>query len=93
MDDPNSELKDLYATTEDRIDTLLDRSDVAFWRALRKAMSDTGLKDPEEVMHYVVEEFGVQLEMSKNSAGLGFVPRAEIVDEQKYLIFLLKYQS
>ena len=93
MDNDDS-LKNLYASPEDRIDTILDRSSAAFWIALRKAMQNTDIKDPMEITNYVVEEFGVQLEVAHGEFGsIGFSPTARIVDEQKYLIFLLKHQS
>ena len=93
MDNPDS-IKDLYTTAEDRIDTILDRSHVDFWRCLRRAMNRSDIKEPEEVVIYVAEEFGVQLELSNGDFGsVGFKPQARIIDEQKYLIFLLKYQN
>jgi hypothetical protein len=92
--DNNDNLKDLYATPEDRIDTLLDRSRAAFWIALHGAMNSVDIKDPEEIVIYVAEEFGVQLEVDHGEFGSrGFKPVARIIDEQKYLVFLLKYQS
>ena len=92
--DNNDSLKDLYSTPEDRIDTILDRSNVDFWRCLRRAMKGIDIKEPEEVIVYVAGEFGVQLELSSGDFGsVGYKPRARIIDEQKYLFFLLKYQS
>ena len=94
MDDSDS-LKNLYATPEDRIDTILDRRNARFWTALRKAMHslEENITDPEAILEYVREEFGVELELSEGSLGLGFKPTAKVVDEQKYLIFILRHQS
>jgi hypothetical protein len=92
MDNTDS-LKDLYATQEDRIDTILDRRDVTFWRCLRKA-KPANTTDPYEIAKYVLDEFGVELIITIGEfGGIGYAPEAKIVDEQKYLIFLLKYQS
>lgn len=92
MDNPDS-LKDLYATPDDRIDTLLDRSHVTFWRSLRNAMYENPQvsSDAEEIAEFVLEEFGVQLELALDNSA--FKPEAFIKDEQKYLIFLLKYNN
>jgi hypothetical protein len=91
--DNNDSLKDLYTTPEDRIDTILDRSDVAFWRALRKLKSQLDLGGLV-FQDFLLEEYGIKLTMTSNENGHeGYVPKAEIVDEQKYLMFLLKYQS
>jgi len=94
MDDNSDQLKDLYATPESRTDTILDRGNAIFWRALRRALGELDLKDPEEVIKFTIEEFGVELELTRNEIGHeGFKPQARVVDEQKYLIFLLKHQN
>lgn len=93
MDNSNDQLKDLYATPDDRLDTILDRNHVKFWRNLRRAKPDS-ITDPYEVAKYVLEEYGVELTVTSGEFGsLGYAPEAKIVDEQKYLVFLLKYQS
>ena len=93
MVNPNDELKDLYATEDRRLDTILDRSHVDFWRMLRRA-KPADLTDPYKVAEYTLAEFGVKLTVTSGDfGGLGYAPEAEIVDEQKYLVFLLKYQN
>ena len=87
--DNADELKDLYADTARRIDTILTRGNADFWLALRNAIP-SGLS-PAEIIAYALNEFGVVLKL--NETGLGFIPKAEVVDEQKYLVFLLKYQK
>lgn len=92
MDNPDS-IKDLYATSDSRLDTVLDRSDVAFWRTLRNLKSQLDLGGLV-FQDFLLEEYGIKLTMTSNENGHeGFVPKAQIVDEQKYLMFLLKYQS
>lgn len=88
MDNPD-ELKDLYATTDSRLDTLLDRSHVKFWRALRNAMDKQPAMDAIAIADYVDEHFGVRLQTTQN--GQAFIPEAHIIDEQKYLVFLLRF--
>ena len=93
MVNPNDELKDLYATEDRRLDTILDRSHVDFWRMLRRA-KPASITDPYETVKYALEEFGVKLTVTTSDFGaVGYAPEAEIVDEQKYLVFLLKYQN
>jgi len=93
MANSNSVLNKLYATPEDRLDTILDRSHVTFWRRLRKA-KPANITDPYEIAKYVLDEFGVELAVTIGEFGsIGYAPEAQIVDEQKYLLFLLKYQS
>jgi hypothetical protein len=92
MDNPDS-LKDLYATQDDRLDTILKRGDVNFWRILRR-VKPAELTDPYEVAKYMLAEFGVELTVTTSDFGaIGYAPEARVVDEQKYLMFLLKYQS
>lgn len=92
MVNSNDELKDLYTTQDDRLDTILDRGHVDFWRMLRKA-KPAELTDPYKVSEYVLAEFGVELTVTTSDFGaVGYAPEAKIVDEQKYLVFLLKYQ-
>jgi hypothetical protein len=93
MVNSNDELKDLYATSENRLDTILDRSHVDFWRMLRR-VKPAALTDPYEIAKFVLDEFGVKLVVTTSDFGaVGYAPEAEIVDEQKYLVFLLKYQN
>lgn len=81
----------LYDTPDQRLNTMLGRSDVDFWRKLRKLKSEIDLGGLE-FQDWLVEEYGVKLTLTSNTAGqTGYDPQAEIVDEQKYLIFLLKY--
>lgn len=92
MDNTDS-LKDLYTTQDRRLDTVLDRSHVDFWRMLRRA-KPASITDPYETAKYALEEFGVKLTVTTSDFGaVGYAPEAEIVDEQKYLVFLLKYQN
>jgi hypothetical protein len=91
--DNNDSLKNLYATAEDRMDTMLDRRHVGFWLMIRKA-KPPGVGDPHLIAKYMLDEFGIKLTVTTNDFGaLGYAPEAHIVDEQKYLLFLLKYQS
>lgn len=91
MDNNNDELKNLYSTTEDRIDTLLTRDHADFWIAVRTAMSGMKFDSPSEIRAHLLEEFGIDLTYTEGSGAYGFLPEARIVDEQKYLIFMLKY--
>jgi hypothetical protein len=91
--DKDDSLKNLYTTPDDRMDTILDRSHVTFWRCLRRA-KPANITDPFEIANYVLDEFGVELAVTIGEfGGIGYAPEAQIVDEQKYLMFLLKYQS
>jgi hypothetical protein len=66
---------------------------VTFWRALRRA-KPASITDPHETAKYALEEFGVELTVVTGEFGsVGYAPEARVVDEQKYLIFLLKHQS
>jgi hypothetical protein len=89
--DNNDSLKNLYATSEDRMDTILARQHVEFWRKLRKANQEYNIP-AWEFKDKMLEDYGIQLNLSTNSAGQdGYEPMANIVDQQKYLLFLLKY--
>jgi hypothetical protein len=90
MDNDDS-LKNLYATSEDRMVTILARQHVDFWHKLRKANNEYNIP-AWEFKDKMLEEYGIRLNLSTNSAGQeGYEPMVTIVDEQKYLLFLLKY--
>ena len=83
---------DLYTTPERRLDTIL--GDFEFWRKMQRARETEGWEHCHQMgtmMHWFRETYGIQLMPSENTVMGGFSPDVVIVDEQKYLLFLLKY--
>ena len=84
-------MKDLYATPEARLDTILGDSD--FWWKMQRCRAAQGAehcKTDADTMAWFRDTYGIQL-LPSDDAMTGFLRRVDIVDEQKYLIFLLKW--
>lgn len=62
-----------------------------FWRTLRKCFAqhelDFDMQLPE-FAQFMQDQYGIELQIVDNQIG----PYYNVVDKQKYLIFLLKYQ-
>ena len=83
---------DLYSTPEKRLDTIL--GDAGFWSRMQKCRnSEEGKKhcktDPD-TRAWFRDTYGIRL-LPSDSHMNGYSRDVEIVDEQKYMIFLLKY--
>ena len=85
-------MKDLYSTPEARLDTIL--GDNSFWsRMLRCRTSEEGEKNcttGADTITWFRDTWGIQLLPSDDTI-FGFQRGVDIVDEQKYMIFLLKW--
>jgi hypothetical protein len=87
----------LYATTEMMLNTLLppDIENYNYWLSLRRAKSEFDnirikqgiLIDFGDFARWIEHEYGIRLEQIDNAIGQNF----EVVDEQKYLIYKLKF--
>jgi len=86
------EMKDLYATSEARLDTLL--GEVSFWAQMQRArLSAEGkenCKTDVATMAWFRDTWGIQLLPSDTRLN-GYSQEVKIVDEEKYMIFLLKW--
>jgi len=84
--------KDLYSTHEARLDTVL--GDAGFWIQMGKSrMSEEGKKNCKtdaDTIAWYRDTYGIQLLPSYTHLP-GFDKEVKIVDEQKYMIFLLKW--
>jgi hypothetical protein len=85
-------MKDLYSTPEARLDTIL--GEVSFWAQMQRArLSEEGEKHcttGPDTMAWFRDTWGIQLIPSEDTM-LGFQRGVRIVDEQKHMIFLLKW--
>jgi hypothetical protein len=84
---------DLYSTPEKRLDTIL--GDAGFWRRMQKCrMSEEGKKhctSDIDTRAWFFHTHGIMLLPSDSIHVSGYSRNVEIVDEKKYLVFLLKY--
>jgi len=87
---------DLYSTPEKRLDTIL--GDASFWRRMQRAKaSDEGVKacaSTAGMIEWFRDTYGIQMLLS--DSGIDAIASTvestvEIVDEQKYMMFLLKW--
>ena len=85
-------MKDLYSTPEARLDTILGNAD--FWvRMQRCRLSEEGEKNCKTsagTLAWFRDTYGIQLLPSDTHVS-GYSREVNIVDEQKYMIFLLKW--
>ena len=85
-------MKDLYSTPEARLDTIL--GDAGFWgRMQRCRSSEEGKKNctsKANTFAWFRDTYGIELLFSDTQLS-GYSKDVNIVDEQKYMIFLLKW--
>jgi len=84
-------MKDLYSTPEARLDTIL--GEVSFWAQMQRCRAAQGAehcKTDADTITWFRDTWGIQLLPSDN-AMTGFQRQVSIVDEQKYMIFLLRW--
>ena len=83
---------DLYSTPEARLDTVL--GDAVFWVRMQKCrLSEEGKKNCKtdiDTRAWFRNTYGIKLLPSDTDIN-GYSREVEIVDEQKYLVFLLKF--
>jgi hypothetical protein len=83
-------MKDLYSTPEARLDTVLGDAD--FWVRMQRARSseegEKNCKTDADTWAWFRDIYGIELLLIPNS---GYSREVNIVDEQKYMIFLLKW--
>ena len=82
----------LYSTPEARLDTVL--GDAGFWARMQKCrLSEEGKKyctSDIDTRAWFRNTYGIKLLPSDTDIN-GYSREVEIVDEQKYLVFLLKF--
>ena len=84
-------MKDLYSTPEARLDTML--GDSKFWTRMQRARQTEGKEHcatTTDTIAWYRDTWGIQLLLSDTHID-GFHHSVKIVDEQKYMIFLLKW--
>ena len=84
-------INDLYNDHEHRLDTVMGVA--SFWAAMRQCRDGEGREHckSSRLMHqWFLETYGIELQMSADEMYL-VDPEVRIVDEAKYLMFLLKY--
>ena len=82
---------DLYSTPEARLDTVL--GDAVFWSRMQKCRNTEGAEHCQSytsTMTWFRDTYGIQLLASDTDID-GYSHEVNIVDEQKYLVFLLKF--
>lgn len=84
-------MKDLYSTPEARLDTIL--GDSSFWSRMQRCRKTEGAdhcKTDADTVRWFRDTYGIELLLSESHQG-GYSQEVNIVDEQKYMIFLLKW--
>jgi hypothetical protein len=84
-------MKDLYSTPESRLDTIL--GDSTFWSRMQRCRATEGnehCKTEADTIVWFRETYGIQL-LPSDTHVPGYSQDVNIVDEQKYMIFLLKW--
>jgi hypothetical protein len=85
-------MKDLYSTPEARLDTIL--GDAGFWSRMQRCRSsEEGKKNctsEADTLAWFRNTYGIQLLFSDTHLS-GYSKEVNIVDEQKYMIFLLRW--
>lgn len=99
----SSQNNKLYATAEDRADTAFDPQDELYkiHKCLRKSRNYWSIEvmphpmslDENNTKFYswLKEEYGLELQLH-DSLGVSGIIGHKIVDEQKFLMFMLKFQ-
>ena len=87
-------MKDLYSTPEARLDTIL--GDAGFWSRMQRCRKLEGFKHcltDAGTIEWFRDTYGIQLlpSDSPDTHVSGYSREVNIVDEQKYMIFLLKW--
>ena len=92
MDNTNDELKDLYATQDQRIDTILVKDKAALWAKIVKMLRlECVGKNNAEITEHVAKVYGIKLHFNDNGIQPGWAPDCEVIDPELYTLFLLKY--
>ena len=84
-------INELYNDYERRLDTVMGRAN--FWAAMRQCRDGEGrehCRTPRSMHQWFCETYGIELQWSKEELDQ-IKPEVVIVDEQKYMMFLLKY--
>jgi hypothetical protein len=85
--------EDWYANTQARINTVVGEYSED-WRAIklaRYAWWEESNEDPiQGFENWAEDRYGIRIK--RDLASIGYNPKFEIVDESKYIIFLLKYK-
>ena len=78
----------LYSTPEERLNTVIGESG-RWWDMLRKAQLEYKLTgaDPVDFQFWITEHYGLKIYYDYD----GILPNHDVIDEQKYLLFKLKF--
>ena len=80
----------LYATHADRLDTVIGETK-SFWLQIKNAKQDYDNQPGQNPFYFWLQEnYGIRLNYFVDGSGYA---GHDIVDQQKYLLFLLKYQN
>ena len=85
-------MNELYTTPERRLDTIL--GDFEFWSKMQRARVTEGWEHCHQMSTMIAwfrDTYGIQLMPAEDAVMSGFSPNVTIVDEHKYMLFLLKY--
>ena len=89
----------LYASHQQRLNTVMGSGSfwaaAAFWAAMRQCRDSEGrdyCQTNLSMFQWFRDTYGIELQLSSEYND-NIKPEVRIVDEQKYLIFLLKYSK
>ena len=86
-------MNELYNSHEQRLDTVMGGAH--FWAAMRQCRDSEGREHCQtnlSTFQWFRDTYGIELQLSSEYND-NIKPEVRIVDEQKYLIFLLKYSK
>jgi hypothetical protein len=84
----------LYSTYHNRLDTVL--GDYQFWSMMtrcRKSEGATACETTAGMFEFFRDTYGIQLKFAESDYIENISREVDIVDEQKYMVFLLKYSQ
>lgn len=100
MEINKDELKDLYKDADSRLNTVVSPDKYEFWRMLRKIHGDyyPDLPTPSKPVNlvdkkfvaYVEEKWGIKIHLDPQTGGI--LADHTIMDEEKYLLAILKFK-
>lgn len=81
-------LKNIYSTVEDRINTILSTENSNMWRMIVAARGEWSIHHGGNFRDWLRSTYGVVL----NDMDSGLSTEVEVVDNDLFLIFVLKYR-
>lgn len=86
----SDDLRHIYSTNVDRLNTVLDEDYSELWRMIVAARGEWQYDESRETFwDYMNSEFGIATTVTEYGE---ISPKVIVVDQQKFLFFVLKYK-